>query len=140
MNRLALAALAAVALAGCDTSRPTSFDVDIALLPYPDNPASTVDVTFAAPGAAGAAGDTVRFRDVDLPWTYEAEGLGTGQYTIEACVVGSGIVEARLDVSDGYQGFVTHGYGDEFSPGDAPGDCAFGSFRVSDRTETPPWE
>ncbi len=124
-----------VAAVGCDSGRPTSFDVDVALLPYGDNPASAVNVMFVAPGAAGAAGDTVRFDGVALPWTYKARGLGMGQYTLQACVVGKGAVQARLDVNDGYQGFITHGFGEDYV-----GHCARGSFRVSDRTERPPWE
>ncbi|PAP75088.1 hypothetical protein [Rubrivirga marina] len=144
MRPLLTFSAALLVVAGCDSgSPPTAFDVDIAVLPYPgehDNPAATADVVFVAPGVAPAAGDTVRFDNVSLPWTYEAEALGIGQYTLEACVVGRGILEARLDVSDGYQGFVTHGFGTEFTPDGTQGTCAYGSFRVSDRTETPPWE
>ncbi len=134
-------ALTLLAAAGCDSgSGPMSFDVDIAVVPYGDTPAATANVVFVAPGAAPAAGDTVRFDNVSLPWEFEAEELGTGRYVLEACVVGEGILEARLDVRDGYQGFITHGFGTEYSPDDSPGDCAYGAFRVSDRTEVPPWE
>ncbi|PAP74212.1 hypothetical protein [Rubrivirga marina] len=140
MKHLALLSVAALALVGCDSNRPTSFDVEIDVLPWPDEPATEADVTFVAPDAAGPGLDTLRFGVVQLPWRYEAEGLGIGQYTLEACVPGSGIAEARLDVSNGYQGFVTHGFGQEYGPGEESGTCAYGSFRVSDRTETPPWE
>lgn len=136
MKRLVPLAALVLAATGCDANNPTSFDVVIDVVPFDDNPATEADVTFVAPDAAGPGRDTLRFGTVRLPWRYEARDLGAGQYTLEACLQ-RGIAEARLDVNNGYQGFTTYGFGKEEY---APGDCARGSFRVSDRTEVPPWE